>query len=74
MTRDDTFAKVSKSNLSLFFFLEEKETKIQGERPTTICPAVPKLNGGSLSFAKSSRTITNVCVANAVHKMCYRYR
>ncbi|MES2515847.1 MAG: hypothetical protein V4580_16960 [Bacteroidota bacterium] len=46
---------------SSFFFLDEKESKNQGKRPTPICPAMASPNGGSLSFAKSSRTITNVC-------------
>jgi hypothetical protein len=48
-------------NLFLFFLLEQKETKIQGERPTPIYPAESSQNGGSHSFAKISRTITNVC-------------
>jgi hypothetical protein len=30
--------------------LEQKETKIQGERPTPICPAKAQLNGGSHSL------------------------
>jgi hypothetical protein len=45
--------------------LEQKETKIQGERPFDIfraqgCPGNGVKNDGSLSFAKISRTITNV--------------
>jgi hypothetical protein len=43
--------------------LEQKETKTQGNSPTTIYPAEASLNGGSLRIAKSSRTITNVCRA-----------
>ncbi|MES2761848.1 MAG: hypothetical protein V4677_06565 [Bacteroidota bacterium] len=57
----DTFAKSIQKHLPFFFLLEQKETKIQGERPTSIYPAVAPQNGGSLSFAKSNRTITNVC-------------
>ena len=45
----------------MFFFLEKKEPKIQGERPTSINPAEAFQNSGSLSFAKTNRTITNVC-------------
>jgi hypothetical protein len=51
--------------LSLYvtFFLDEKSNqKNQGKRPTPICPGMPSPNGGSLSFAKISRTITNVCI------------
>jgi len=50
-----------------FFFLEKKEPKIQGERPTPILfshkepPQFHRKNCSSLSFAKISRTITNVC-------------
>jgi hypothetical protein len=51
--------------LLIFFLLEQKETKIQGERPTSIYPAISSQNGGSLSFAKNNRTITNVCRADA---------
>jgi hypothetical protein len=51
---------------SLFFLLKQKESKIQGKRPTSICPETPSQNGGSLSFAKISRTITNVC-SNSIH-------
>jgi hypothetical protein len=57
----------------VFFFLDEKELRQlcstqlseqvrgHGKRPTPICPKGPSQNGGSLSFAKISRTITNVC-------------
>ncbi|MES2513339.1 MAG: hypothetical protein V4580_04315 [Bacteroidota bacterium] len=48
-------------SLSLFFFLEEKETKIQGNSPTPICPVAPSQNGSPHRIAKISRTITNVC-------------
>jgi hypothetical protein len=62
----------------LFFFLEKKEPKIQGERPTPIFFSLEKssqchrknwsthllaqslLRFVLLSFAKASRTITNV--------------
>jgi hypothetical protein len=40
--------------------LEQKETKIQDETPTSISPAQICPNGGSHRFAKISRTITNV--------------
>jgi len=43
--------------------LEQKETKIQGNSPTTIYPSEASPNGGSLRIAKSIRTITNVCRA-----------
>jgi hypothetical protein len=52
--------------LFIFFLLEQKETKSQGKRPTPIGPGMPSQNGGSLSFAKISRTITNVC-SNSIH-------
>jgi len=51
----------------MFFLLEQKEPKIQGERPTPILFSLEKpsqyhrKNCSSLSFAKISRTITNVC-------------
>jgi len=51
---------------SFFFLLEQKETKIQGERPISILFSLKKSsqyrrkNCNSLSFAKNSRTITNV--------------
>jgi hypothetical protein len=41
--------------------LEQKETKIQGNSPTSIYPAGATQNGGSHRIAKTSRTITNVC-------------
>jgi hypothetical protein len=44
-----------------FFLLEQKETKIQDNSPTSIYPAEAFLNGGSLRIAKASHTITNVC-------------
>jgi len=40
--------------------LEQKETKIQGNSPTTICPALAPQKGGSLRIAKASRTPTKV--------------
>ena len=48
-------------SIIIFFFLDEKETKSQGNSPTTIYPVVASRNGGSLRIAKISRTITNVC-------------
>jgi hypothetical protein len=59
--------KQSKLYFSFSFFLKKKETKIQGETPTPILfphkkPAqYHRKNCSSLRFAKSNRTITNVC-------------
>jgi hypothetical protein len=60
LNRKDTINLVLKFLAHFFFFLDEKETKSQDERPTPIFPAKASLNGGSLSFAKINRTITNI--------------
>jgi hypothetical protein len=49
------------SLLSLFSLMKKVTKKNQGKRPTPICPEGPSQNGGSPSFAKINRTITNVC-------------
>ncbi|MES2513016.1 MAG: hypothetical protein V4580_02685 [Bacteroidota bacterium] len=49
-------------SFSIFFFLDEKETKIQSAswRRIPFARQIASQNGGSHRIAKSSRTITNV--------------
>jgi hypothetical protein len=49
-----------KYNFFIFFLLEQKETKIQGETPTAICPAECLIEWRFAPFRQNSRTITNV--------------
>jgi hypothetical protein len=48
------FCKSIQKHFSFFFLLEQKETKIQGERPTPISPAKSSQCGGSHSFANAA--------------------
>jgi hypothetical protein len=58
---------LSFSSFLSFFFLDEKEPKSQGETPTPIFfslekpPQYRRKNCSSHRFAKTSRTITNIC-------------